>query len=775
MDEMDEIVGEFLVESYENLDQLDRDLIALEQDPNSRDILASVFRTIHTIKGTCGFLGFEKLELVTHKGESLLSKLRDGVLSLTPARTSALLAMVDAVREMLNSIETTQGEGDGNYDALMATLVALQTENSATDASIATAAPTVASDDPAKSDDQQLLDALDEAASADIGVAQGSDTQAIQEAPQTQLAVESASAASDASSTTTNSSVADSSIRVDVGQLDKLMNLVGELVLARNQVLQLTSNIDDSAFAGTTQRLNTITSELQEGVMKTRMQQIGHVWSKFPRVVRDLSLQLGKNIRVEMEGKDTELDKTILEAIKDPLTHIVRNTVDHGIETPAKRVEAGKPAEGVLTLRAFHESGQVVIEIADDGAGLNIERIKSKAVERSLITAEHAVRITDREAAMLIFLPGFSTAETITNVSGRGVGMDVVKTNIEKIGGSVDVTSESGLGATFKIKIPLTLAIIPALTVSSESQRFAIPQVSLLELVRIDNTQPGKTIEMIHGTPVFRLRGTLLPVLELSEQLKIQPAGALALGTDPTRSETTVVVLQADDRQFGLVVDGVHDTEEIVVKPLGKQFNDARAFSGATIMGDGSVVLILDVMGIAQHASVLGEIGDRHSDSGQSSDTGDVEIQASEPLLIVGVGQGGRIAIRLGEVDRLEQFTIDKIEFSEGKKVVQYRNDVMALTPLGELIGAMPSFEESVNVNVVVVSEGGRSIGLVVDQILDIVNDSIVVHHKSGRHGIIGGCVIQGKVTDLLDINAVIGSFDPLFLAAASQPSGVLS
>ena len=406
------------------------------------------------------------------------------------------------------------------------------------------------------------------------------------------------------------SAVSDSTIRVDVGLLDKLMNLVGELVLARNQVLQFTSQSADSAFLATSQRLNLITTELQGSVMKTRMQPIGNVWSKLPRVVRDLAAACGKEVRLEMEGKETELDKTIIEAIKDPLTHIVRNSVDHGIERPETRVERRKPAEGCLKMRAYHEGGQVIIEITDDGGGIDCERVKQKALQRALITPEQAARMSDHEALYLIFLPGFSTAEKVTNVSGRGVGMDVVKTNIERIGGTVDLQSQPGKGTTLKIKIPLTLAIIPALIVTSGGDRFAIPQVSLLELVRLEVEQASQQIEFIHGAPVYRLRGQLLPFAYLNRELRLNDADDD--GLKPSVEATTIVVLQADGHPFGLVVDEINDTEEIVVKPLGKQLKGVASFAGATIMGDGRVALILDVLGLAQRAGVVAEVRDRN-------------------------------------------------------------------------------------------------------------------------------------------------------------------
>ncbi|MBI1831598.1 MAG: chemotaxis protein CheA, partial [Planctomycetes bacterium] len=534
MIELDSIVKEFLVESHENLDQLDRDLVSLEKDPQNRERLGSIFRTIHTIKGTCGFFGFSKLESVTHVGENLLSQLRDGLLVLDPERTSALLALVDAVRVMLGNIENTGADGDGDYHALIHRLTQLQEQrepHAVSPGSAPASAPAPVEGIPSfgealilagKATPGQVLDAVKQQIEGDPlrigeilvekGVLQPQD---VREA----LTLQEGKAGA----------VSETSIRVDVSLLDKLMNLVGELVLARNQILQFNATKDDTAFLSTTQRLNLITTELQEGVMKTRMQPIGNIWNRFPRVVRDLAVTCGKEVRLEMKGKETELDKTIIEAIKDPLTHIIRNSVDHGIEKPEVRQALGKPTTGTLRLRAFHEGGQVNIEISDDGAGIHVERVRAKAIERGLITREQAARMNERDANHLIFLPGFSTAEKVTNVSGRGVGMDVVKTNIEKIGGTVDMQSQPGQGTTLKIKIPLTLAIIPALIVTSGGGRFAIPQVNLLELVRLEGEQAKKKrIELIHGAPVYRLRGNLLPLVYLNQELANErgPAGA---------------------------------------------------------------------------------------------------------------------------------------------------------------------------------------------------------------------------------------------------------
>ncbi len=762
MNEMDEIVQEFLVESHENLDQLDQDLLALEQDPTSRDLLGSVFRTIHTIKGTSGFLAYSKLEAVAHVGENLLSRLRDGALSLTPEITSALLEMVDAVRGLLSTIESTGAEGDPDHSALLATLTRLQTLPVDTAEAAEAPAPAV---EPEPIDTPKIGEVL---------LAQGAvDTQDVVTAVVEQrlgderklgeiLVQQGAAQPADVeqaleAQADPRRSVADSSIRVDVDLLDALMNLVGELVLTRNQIVQHASTRQDADLVRSSQRLNLIASELQEGVMKTRMQPIDSVWNKVPRVVRDLSTSLAKQVRVVMEGKETELDRTILEATKDPLTHLVRNAVDHAIETPQERLAKGKPTEGTLLLRAFHEGGQVNIEITDDGKGIDPAVIGAKALDKGLVTAEQLARMGEREITSLIFLPGFSTAAAVTNVSGRGVGMDVVKTNIEKIGGTIDVQSRVGRGTTFRIKIPLTLAIIPALTVTCSEDRYAIPQVNLLELVRLEG-EGLQGIETIQGAPVYRLRGNLLPLVYLDRELGVGP-GQL----DRSRETVYIVVLQAEERQFGLVVDDVCDTEEIVVKPLGKQLKGIPCYAGATILGDGRVALILDVLALAQQANVLTAGRDRGlvDDRAVNDASADSDVQS---LLVVGLGADRRMAIPLAMVTRLEEFASSSIEHVGSREVVQYRGQILPLVRLSSFLGA--GWAESPaggSVQVVVYSEGGRSVGLVVDAILDIAEQALVARSDLDDHGLLGSAVVQDHITELLDVRSAILAADPNF------------
>lgn len=743
---MDDVIRDFLVESHENLDQLDRDLLSLEQNPTSQERLASIFRTIHTIKGTCGFLGFGKLEKVTHAGENLLSSLRDGSIVLSGDIATGLLSLVDAVRQILANIETVGREGEQEFAGLIHNLVALH--EVALTGSIVESSPA-----PLQHQATEPAIAVSEVAPDDTA------TLPLVETPTIKADQPTATAAPSTSQEGRSGNVADSTIRVDVGLLEGLMTRVGELVLARNQILQFINSTTDTALQKTCQRLNVITTELQEGVMKTRMQPIGNVWSKFPRIVRDLAAICGKQVRLEMEGKETELDRTIIEAIKDPLTHLVRNTVDHGIEDSAQRIAKGKPAEGCLRLRAFHEGGQVNIEISDDGAGLNYDRIKQKAIERGIITREQAARMQDREAAGLIFVPGFSTAEKVTNVSGRGVGMDVVKTNIEKIGGTVDIQSVPQQGTAIRIKIPLTLAIIPALIVTSERENYAIPQVNLLELVRLDGDNAKQNIEWIQGASFYRLRGRLLPLVYLSDELNLIPAGENSF---EKRDAFNIVVLLADDQQFGLVVDRINDTEEIVVKPLSKQLKGVSVFSGATIMGDGRVALILDVLGLAHTSRIISSARDRIPSESRKGDT--QTTAQTKTLLIVGIGQQRRVAFPISQVSRLEQVLPTSIERAGTQEVIQYRNHILPLIRLADVLGASTvSKNESTPLDVIVYTENNRSAGLIVDQIIDIIEAAVEHQNQLPEESLSGSAVIQGHVTDLLNLSALLRHVDPRF------------
>ena len=708
-----DILREFVLESTENLNRLDSEIIELEQRPADKELLASVFRTIHTIKGTCGFLGFPLLERIAHQAESLLSLLRSGERRLSPRLVALILECMDAIRRILANVEATQKEGPDEYGALIERLVRA-VEN--------------------PEDAPELPPASMELAPAEIE---------------------------------RSSAVSESAIRVDVGLLDKLMNLVGELVLARNQVLQFTTQKEDSALNATAQRLNLITTELQENVMKTRMQPIGVVWNKLPRLVRDTAHTCVKLVRLDMDGAGTELDKTIIEAIKDPLTHLVRNCCDHGIETQEERVRAGKPPHGVITLKAYHEGGQVNIEVADDGAGVDVVRLKVKALEKGLIRAEQVERMSDHEALHLIFLPGFSTAKTITNVSGRGVGLDVVRCNIERIGGTVDVSSTKGKGTLIRLKIPLTLAIIPGLVVVSGGERFLIPQASLLELIRIEGDSASR-IERVHGTPVYRRRGRLLPVAFLNQVLGLESAAQSDV--------VNIVVLQAEDRQFGLVVDGIRDTQEIVVKPLGKQLKGLAVYAGATIMGDGRVALILDVLGIGQRSGVL---ANREAQTHTETQALAAAGSENQRMLLFSAGSFSRLAVPLSLVARLEEFPQAVVERAGGRHVVQYRGGILTMVSLASVLEPGSTTDAAVTrdpVQAIVIADGQRSLGIMVDQILDIVDEAVTIRQSTNRLGLLGSAVVGKQVTDFLDLRAVVRTAVPEWLEgqAGSRKSVVM-
>jgi two-component system, chemotaxis family, sensor kinase CheA len=759
---MNEVIREFLIETHENLAQLDLDLVTLEKEPTERETLARVFRTLHTIKGTAGFLGLAKLQAVAHAAENLLSKLRDQELTFNPPIASGLLAAVDAVRQMLRALEASETDGDGDHSALIDTLERLRTRGN-------------------QSAGQRHGPPLEEVAATMIKSEGIGGEIATGLSPKTEPP-----AAANASRITEppearGSAVSDSSIRVDVGLLDKLMTLVGELVLARNQVLQFSTSQENASFLGTVQRLNLLTTELQAGVMKTRMQPISTIWSKFPRVVRDLAVACGKQARLEMEGQETELDKTIIEAIRDPLTHLVRNAVDHGFETPAQRLANGKPAEGRLALHAFHEGGKVIIEISDDGGGIDPQRVRAKAIQAKLLSPEQADRLNERELVNLIFLPGFSTTDKVTQFSGRGVGLDVVRTNIEKIGGAVHIDSQPGSGTTIRMKIPLTLAIIPALTVTSAGDRYAIPQVSLLELVRLEGEQANRGIELIHETPVYRLRGNLLPLVYLNRQLDPSSGGGHhGASTNADGEPINIVILQSDDRQFGLVVDAIHDTEEIVVKPLQKQIKEISLFAGATIMGDGRVALILDVLGVAQQANVVSGVRERTLTEKTAAAAADTSADR-QAVLLVGTHDGGRMAIPLSQVDRLEEFPRSAVERVGPQEVVQYRNEILPLIdisralrrrrrkPASKRVGSARRQRGAIDqpqtdkIRVVVHVGKGQRVGLVVDHILDIAEDSFPARSPGGRAGVQFTAVVQERVTEFLDVEGIVGRTLPEF------------
>ena len=731
---MDDLLREFVTETNESLDVVDVELVRFEQDPNNAKILANIFRLVHTIKGTCGFLSLPRLEALAHAAETLMGKFRDG-LPATNEAVTLILATIDRIKGILESLERDQREPDGADDDLISALGGMVERVVATAApdtakqAVGTLAPQVL--------ERPLLpgeDSLDDLERAFRETPVDPPAAKPVKQPPADAPVKDDDQAKGGNQ----------SIRVTVDTLEQLMTMVSELVLTRNQLLEIVRRHEDSEFKTPLQRLSNVTAELQEGVMKTRMQPIGNAWQKFPRIVRDLCHELGKQIDLEMQGAETELDRQVLDLIKDPLTHMVRNSADHGLETPAKRRAAGKPENGRIRLSAYHEGGYIIIQVADDGRGLDTERIKAKAVAQGLVSEADLEKLTEAQIHKFIFAPGFSTAAAVTSVSGRGVGMDVVRNNIDQIGGTIDVKSVAGVGLSFTIKIPLTLAIVAALIVEAGGDRFAIPQLSVIELVRARSNGEHR-IERIKDTAVLRLREKLLPLARLSH----------LLGTEkPTGGDLDsgfIVVTQVGSQTFGIVVDAVFHTEEIVVKPMSSKLRHIAMFSGNTILGDGSVIMIIDPNGAAQAigSTVTSQMATKEATPGRSAAPAD----QTTSLLVFRAGSPQPKAMPLSLITRLEEIDARKIELSNGRHMVQYRGQLMPLISMNDVNvkgeGAQP---------LLVFSDGSRSMALVVDEIVDIVEDRLDIQVASDNPGVLGSAIIKGQATEIIDV----GHFLPL-------------
>jgi len=747
--EMDEALKEFLIECQENLSRMDLELLQLEKSTDP-ELVKSIFRVMHTIKGSAGFLGLSKLEKLTHAAENLLSKIRDGSLQPTTLITSALLAAIDGTRAILSSLESNQNEGNSDSEAIIKAL------NDCTKAPVSVGnAPAAKTPAPEIKPNPAPVIAPTLVLPRDAGTSFSDTlkpvTLVMEKAPDT---VSAPKEKVEEPQRETVSALSDSSVRIPVDILDKLMSLASELVLSRNQLLQCSTRLNDSLLQVASRQFNLVTSELQEALMKTRMQPISNVWNKFPRMVREVAFKLGKQINLQMQGAETELDKTLIEAIKDPLTHLVRNSIDHGIESPEGRARANKKPEGTLLLRAYHESGRVNVVISDDGKGIDLNRVKAKALEKQLLSSDQLSQMGDNSVLQLIFLPGFSTAEKITSVSGRGVGMDVVKNNIEKIGGMIDIQSEVNKGTTIHLRIPLTLAIIKALSITAAGQSFTIPQTHITELLRIKDDSKIGGIEFVHETPVFRFRGKLIPLINLAELLQIK-------GKSETQSQPNhLVILQAEDRQFGLLVDSVKDTNEIVVKPLPSRLKGVGCFAGVTIMGDGLVQLILDVSGVARLGRVLPKIRDLGIKDLSANDEIKADNQsAGEGLLLVSAGGESQIAIPLEQVVRLEEFRTHQLEKTGEMHLVQYREGIMAVYNLGNILGIKGGVEiqdKTQKIQVVVHKYAGKYVGLAVEKILDTVYESIKINGDSTGQGIKKTGVVSGKITEFVDLGVLL-------------------
>jgi two-component system, chemotaxis family, sensor kinase CheA len=730
---MDDLLREFLTETNESLGVVDVELVRFEQEPNNAGILANIFRLVHTIKGTCGFLGLPRLEALAHAAESVMGKFRDGM-PVTGEAVTVILFTIDRIKEILDELEKQQKEPEGTDEDLIGSLRAILKQPAGALASTAAPPPGTVGTLIEQKLERPLrpgevsLDELERAFRETPGPAPGE-----------RSAASFAKHPSNDGKLDDESKVVNQSIRVNVDTLEQLMTMVSELVLTRNQLLEIVRRHDESEFKAPLQRLSSVTAELQEGVMKTRMQPVGNAWQKLPRVVRDLAGELGKQIELHMHGAETELDRQVLDLIKDPLTHMVRNAADHGLEMPQMRRAAGKPETGSIRLSAYHEGGYIIIQLADDGRGLATERIKAKAIANGLISQSEAEKMSEAQLQKLIFAPGFSTATNVTAVSGRGVGMDVVRTNIDQIGGTTDVHSVPGKGSTFTIKIPLTLAIISALIVEAGGHRFAIPQLSVIELVRARSNSEHR-IERIKDAAVLRLRNKLLPLVQLTSLLGLEQTKS------PNAGAGFIVVMQVGSEAFGVVVDAVFHTEEIVVKPMSTMLRHIDLFSGNTILGDGSVILIVDPNGLAHALGTSGRRGDRSDGDGHAQTGADADQSTS--MLIFCAGSPQPKAVPLSLITRLEEIDAARVELSNGRHLLQYRGQLMPLVPINGDVQIKTCGLQSL----LVFSDAGRYMGLMVDEIVDIVSEKLDIQVASDRAGILGSAIIKGQATEIIDL-----------------------
>jgi len=728
----EDILKDFLVEAKDGIAKMEEEFIELEKDKGNLEIIKSLFRTMHSLKGAAGFFGFKSLEGIAHFAEDILSKIRDGELEPTEEIVDVLLKCLDEIKFIVSYLEENKTEPIN--DRILEFLVTLS--------NFAEKLKKKQSPSPVKEEAPQMEEAKVTSQETKEEVAPPSPEEKLsfeetKEVPQKEEKKEEKQVS------TPQVQLTETHIKVDIQLLDQLMNLAGELVLARNRVVQLANRLNDPELARSVQALSMVTTELQETIMKTRMQPIGVVFNKFPRIVRDLARALNKKVNLHLEGTETELDRSIIEAIKDPLTHLVRNSIDHGIEPPEMRAQVGKPLEGNLVLRAYHEGGQVVIEIEDDGRGIDKEKIKKKAIEKGLLSPEEAERLSEKEILSFIFKSGFSTAEKVTQVSGRGVGMDVVKTNIEKLGGSIELNTVLGKGTTVRIKIPLTLAIIPALIVTSHGSRYAIPQVSLRELVSID---PQKDILKMGDTEFYRLRGEIIPVVRLGR----------ALGYQDGKDENSLVILTTGDRFIGLLVDQIYDSEEIVVKPLGKWFKNISLYSGATIMGDGKLALILDVVGLSRLAGLKTEEIERALEERILK----TSAEETQFILIFNVGEDS-FALPLALVSRLDKVKASEIQMVGGKEVILYKNKVIPILRLENYlpIQGLPPQEEY---NLLFFTERDKTCAILCSRIVDTLETTLEVDTTLySQPGVLGHRIINNKTVLFLDIYKVIEMFDP--------------
>ncbi len=701
---VDELLIDFIAETKENLALVDVQLVRLESVPDDATVLADIFRLVHTIKGSSGFVGLQRLGNVAHAAENILGSVRDEHLLATPQLVTAILHTLDRIREIICSLDEHGIEPIADDTDIIDQLASV--------AQLKTATPDAPS--PAIADSAEFSRARD--ANAD----------------RPEITAEASAAFVSQNQT----------VRVPVRVLDQLMDLVSELVLTRNQLVQIASTSTDSDFDAPVQRLSQCTSQLQEGLMRTRLQPIAQAWAQLPRIVRDLAFDLGNRVTLQLSGEDTGFDRQVMELIKDPLIHMVRNAVDHGIEMPQDRVASGKSEAGHIHLHAAQEGGFIFIRMRDDGRGLQLERLKHKAVQAGVLTEADAATMTPAQAHKLIFHAGLSTTDTTTSVSGRGVGMDVVKANIERIGGTIEIESTPGQGSEFIIKIPLTLAIISALLVQSGPEKFAFPQSAALELIRVGSDSDYQ-ISHIQNARTLRWRDELVTLADLHDALEL-PARP-ALDAETPAADQFVILTKIGTRTIGLIVDEIFDTQEIVVKPLSAIANRQGLYSGATILGDGRVIVILSPDGIAEKSG-LGSLS-LHSQlvaDPQAAPEADRRTQ----MLLVKSTSDTLAAVPLEAVTRIDDIARDRIEYANGAPVLQIGNQqvpLLLIDPGISLVGAG-------SVPVILFSHAGTSFGLVVRAIVDVVNEVLSIAPVAIGSGFIGTAVLQGRVTNIIDL-----------------------
>lgn len=721
--EIGSALEEYWAECDEIIQRIDEHLRAVEKGQQNAEVIDSLYRDIHTLKGSSQLFGFKQVGEIAHAIENTLEPIRKNQTPIEAALLDVLQKGMGLIERQIQSIKASKAETDASA------------EITAFLSSIAVFDPAVAPQAPAPAPVPVAAPVVAPVAQPTLTLAPAP-VAASAPHPEVKPEMKVDTSAVPASGADAEAS---SSIRVPVSLLDKLMNLMGEMVLVRNQVLQYANQSDSLEFLNLSQRLDVVTSEIQGEVMKTRMQPIGGILSKFHRVTRDLAKELGKKIELELIGVETELDKTLLEAVKDPIMHIVRNSCDHGLETIEDRRAAGKDVTGTITVRSYHEGGQVIVEISDDGRGLDRKKLIGKAIEKGLITADRAEVLSERDAFGLIFAPGFSTAAAVTNVSGRGVGMDVVKNNIEGIGGFVEISSQLGKGTTTRLKIPLTLAIVPAMIVRAGGERFAIPQVKLVELVRVDKEDANQSIETLQGKPVLRLRGNILPLVRLQDVLNLKSSAPSDI--------TNVVVLNAEGTLLGLIVDDVQDTAEVVVKPLNQFLKALSLYSGATVLGDGSVALILDIVGIAKRQNLNSDVNSKLREKGDAP----VKMTEEQEFLLFRLNSPSKHAIPLNLVHRLEEFAETDIEYSGGQRIVRYRNSALPIVSLNQFLG-FPESPRTGSVPVIVTQKSGKMFGIEVDEIYDVLSTTSQMDDGfSDRVGIFGNLVTPNGLIVIVD------------------------